>query len=89
MSSSEIELQVVVDRERALFSTWYEIFPRSCSPEPGKHGTFKDCEALLPEIAGMGFDVLYLPFYIKKTEDLSNIIMHRRLRREVDFDYYL
>ncbi|MGH7908287.1 MAG: maltotransferase domain-containing protein, partial [Thermodesulfobacteriota bacterium] len=57
----EKELAVVVDREKALFSTWYERFPRSCSREPGKHGTFKDCEKLLPEIARMGFDVLYLP----------------------------
>ncbi len=51
----------MVDRRKALFSTWYELFPRSCSPEPGKHGTFKDCERFLPEIAGMGFDILYLP----------------------------
>jgi starch synthase (maltosyl-transferring) len=57
----EKELRVVVDRKKALFSTWYELFPRSCSPEPGRQGTFKDCEKLLPEIARMGFDVLYLP----------------------------
>lgn len=55
------ELDVVVDRERARFSTWYEMFPRSCASEPGRHGTFKDCEARLPYIANMGFDVLYLP----------------------------
>lgn len=55
------ELSVVVDDERARFSTWYEMFPRSCSPVPGKHGTFKDCEAWLPRIAAMGFDVLYFP----------------------------
>lgn len=55
------ELQVVVDRERAGFSTWYEMFPRSCAPEPGVHGTFKDCEERLPYVAEMGFDVLYLP----------------------------
>lgn len=55
------ELQVVVDRERARFSAWYEMFPRSCAPEPGQHGTLRDCEARLPYIAGMGFDVLYLP----------------------------
>jgi len=55
------ELQVVVDRERARFSTWYEMFPRSCAPEPGVHGTFKDCEERLPYVAEMGFDVLYLP----------------------------
>jgi starch synthase (maltosyl-transferring) len=55
------ELILVVDRERARFSTWYEMFPRSCSPQPGKHGTFRDCERLLPYVASLGFDVLYLP----------------------------
>ncbi len=54
-------LAVVVDDERARFSTWYEMFPRSCSPVPGQHGTFKDCEEWLPRIAAMGFDVLYFP----------------------------
>ncbi len=57
----EKELEVVVDREKALFSAWYELFPRSCASEPGRHGTFKDCERMLPRIAGMGFDVLYFP----------------------------
>jgi starch synthase (maltosyl-transferring) len=55
------ELAVVVDRERARFGAWYEMFPRAASSEPGRHGTLRDCEALLPEIAAMGFDVLYLP----------------------------
>jgi starch synthase (maltosyl-transferring) len=55
------ELRVQVDRQKALFSAWYERFPRSCSPEEGIHGTFRDLETLLPEIAAMGFDVLYLP----------------------------
>ena len=55
------ELLVVVDREKARFGTWYEMFPRSCTPEPGRHGTLKDCERHLPYIAAMGFDVLYLP----------------------------
>jgi len=54
------ELGVVVDRERARFSSWYEMFPRSTGVD-GRHGTFKDCEARLPYVAGMGFDVLYLP----------------------------
>jgi starch synthase (maltosyl-transferring) len=48
------ELRVNVDSLRARFSTWYEMFPRS-------YGTFKDCERVLPEIAEMGFDVLYFP----------------------------
>ncbi|GAB4011342.1 alpha-1,4-glucan--maltose-1-phosphate maltosyltransferase [Spirosoma migulaei] len=55
------ELGVEVDRARAGFSTWYCLFPRSAAREEGKHGTFKDVEALLPRISGMGFDVLYLP----------------------------
>ena len=55
------ELVLVVDREQARFSTWYEMFPRSCVFGSGSHGTFKDCEARLPYIAAMGFDVLYLP----------------------------
>jgi starch synthase (maltosyl-transferring) len=55
------ELVVVVDRERARFGAWYELFPRSAATEPGRHGTFADVEARLPEIAAMGFDVLYLP----------------------------
>jgi starch synthase (maltosyl-transferring) len=55
------EVPLWVDRERARFSTWYELFPRSASPDPSRHGTFADVEALLPGIAGMGFDVVYLP----------------------------
>jgi starch synthase (maltosyl-transferring) len=50
-----------VDRERARYSTWYEMFPRSAGAQPGTHGTLADCEARLPYIAAMGFDVLYLP----------------------------
>ncbi|HEU4683987.1 MAG TPA: alpha-1,4-glucan--maltose-1-phosphate maltosyltransferase [Nitrospira sp.] len=60
-STYERELMVVVDRDKARFSAWYELFPRSCSTIPGRHGTFKDCETRLPDIASMGFDVLYLP----------------------------
>lgn len=52
---------VVVEQQKALFSTWYELFPRSSSLQKGKHGTFKDCAKLLPRVAAMGFDVLYLP----------------------------
>ena len=60
-SSYDRELIVVVDRPRARFSAWYEMFPRSATGEDQPHGTFKDCEARLPYIAEMGFDVLYLP----------------------------
>ncbi len=57
----EKQLAVTVDREKARFAAWYEVFPRSCSPEAGRHGTFQDCEQWLPYIATMGFDVVYLP----------------------------
>lgn len=57
----ENELEVVVDETRARCGAWYELFPRSCSSEPGRHGTFKDCEARLEYVAALGFDVLYLP----------------------------
>ena len=50
----DCEYRIEVDRRRAAFSTWYEMFPRSA-------GTFRDVEAHLPRIARMGFDVLYLP----------------------------
>jgi starch synthase (maltosyl-transferring) len=60
-TTSPGEFTVVVDRAKARFSTWYEMFPRSCAAVPGQHGTFKDCEARLPYLARMGFDVLYLP----------------------------
>lgn len=53
-------LPVVVDRERARFSSWYELFPRSWGP-PGRHGTLRDVIGHLPYVASMGFDVLYLP----------------------------
>jgi len=55
------ELLVWVDRVKARFSAWYEIFPRSVSPEPRRHGTLQDLIARLPYVAEMGFDVLYLP----------------------------
>ncbi len=54
-------LRVEVERKRALFSSWYEVFPRSTSPVPGKHGTFRDAEKILPLVAKMGFDILYFP----------------------------
>ena len=54
-------LELVVDRKRAAFSSWYELFPRSAAAERGSHGTFKDVETRLPHLAEMGFDVLYFP----------------------------
>jgi starch synthase (maltosyl-transferring) len=55
-----LSVPVMVDRERARASAWYEMMPRSQSPAPGRHGTFDDAMARLPEIAAMGFDVVYL-----------------------------
>ena len=57
----ERELVIIVDPVRARFSSWYELFPRSTSPEADRHGTLTDCEARLPYVAGMGFNVVYLP----------------------------
>jgi len=51
---------LVADRERARAGAWYEMVPRSQGSVPGKHGTFDDCIARVPEIAALGFDVLYL-----------------------------
>ena len=50
-----------VDRPLARCSAWYELFPRSTSPDPKRAGTLADVETRLPYIAEMGFDVLYLP----------------------------
>jgi starch synthase (maltosyl-transferring) len=55
------ELAVSVDRVRAGYGAWYEMFPRSSSITPATHGRFEDCIARLPYVAEMGFDVLYLP----------------------------
>jgi starch synthase (maltosyl-transferring) len=52
---------LVVDRERARAGAWYELFPRSQSRVPGRHGTLADCVERVPEIAALGFDVLYFP----------------------------
>ena len=56
------ELAVTVERERAAFAAWYELFPRSeGSTAEGRHGTFADAERRLPRLAELGFDVIYLP----------------------------
>ncbi len=60
-AASHPERPIYADRVRARFSAWYEMFPRSASPEPGRHGTFADVERRLPYVADMGFDVLYFP----------------------------
>ena len=50
-----------VDRPQAGFASWYEMFPRSATDDPARHGTFADVVARLPAIRAMGFDVLYFP----------------------------
>jgi starch synthase (maltosyl-transferring) len=54
-------LEVVVDPPRARFGAWYEMFPRSAGTDPSRSATFDEAAAILPYVAGMGFDVLYLP----------------------------
>ncbi|MGC2495734.1 maltotransferase domain-containing protein, partial [Candidatus Binatus sp.] len=56
----EPNLELVVDREKARYGTWYEMFVRSQGREPGKPGTFHDAERRLPELRDLGFDVVYL-----------------------------
>ena len=59
LSRYPVTIPVIADRLAARFSAWYEIFPRSQSGDPNRHGTFRDVVARLPEIRGLGFDVLY------------------------------
>jgi starch synthase (maltosyl-transferring) len=55
------ELEVIVDPVRARFGAWYEMFPRSAGDDPSRSATFDEAAARLSYVAGMGFDVLYLP----------------------------
>jgi starch synthase (maltosyl-transferring) len=61
VSQHEPPYSVQVERERARFSSWYELFPRSAGSRPGEHGTLEDVAGRLPYVASMGFDILYLP----------------------------
>jgi starch synthase (maltosyl-transferring) len=61
LTAFEREVSVHVDRERARFAAWYEMFPRSATTDPRRHGTFADATRQLDRIAGLGFDVVYLP----------------------------
>ncbi|MDB5807912.1 MAG: alpha,4-glucan--maltose-phosphate maltosyltransferase [Betaproteobacteria bacterium] len=58
---TSLDLRVIVEPELARCSAWYELFPRSAADEPGRHGTFDDVIKRLPYVAGMGFDILYVP----------------------------
>jgi starch synthase (maltosyl-transferring) len=53
--------RVWVDRERARFGAWYEMFPRSAGPDPNRSATFREARSALPRIADLGFDIVYLP----------------------------
>jgi starch synthase (maltosyl-transferring) len=57
----ETPFKIWVDRPKARFSAWYELFPRSASPDPTRHGTLRDVQGRLDSVREMGFDVLYLP----------------------------
>ncbi len=59
-TSSDVQ-RVWVDRERARFGAWYEMFPRSAGPDPTRSATFREAAAALPRIADLEFDILYLP----------------------------
>lgn len=61
LSTASDRQMLLIERERAAFSTWYEYFPRSCSDDGQRHGTFADAETRLPEIAKLGFNVVYFP----------------------------
>ncbi len=54
------ELEVVVDRGLARYGAWYEIFPRSQGTKSGRSATLRECEARLPVVKAMGFDVVYI-----------------------------
>lgn len=59
--TTSAEMPVTADRRAAEFASWYELFPRSQSGDPARHGTFRDVMRRLPAIRDMGFDVLYFP----------------------------
>ncbi len=60
-STTSQTLGVIVERERARYSAWYEFFPRSAEARSDKHSTFRDCLGRLDHAADMGFDVIYFP----------------------------
>jgi starch synthase (maltosyl-transferring) len=61
LTSTDRVFDLTVDPVDAAFASWYEMFPRSQSPDPGRHGTFRDAAERLPALAELGFDVVYLP----------------------------
>ncbi|WP_447043451.1 alpha-1,4-glucan--maltose-1-phosphate maltosyltransferase [Vreelandella sp. H-I2] len=61
LTRSDTHYPLEVERLKARFASWYELFPRSETDDPNRHGTFKDVHRRLPLIRDMGFDVLYFP----------------------------
>lgn len=61
LSTESRTLSVIVERERARFSAWYEFFPRNAEGRTDKHSTFRDCVARLDDVKAMGFDTIYFP----------------------------
>lgn len=59
--SRSVEFPLDVERKLAQFASWYELFPRSVTDDPARHGTFNDVLQRLPMLQEMGFDVLYFP----------------------------
>ncbi len=61
LAASSRVFGVIVERERARFSAWYEFFPRNVEGRADKHSTFRDCLPRLDDAKAMGFDVIYFP----------------------------
>ncbi len=61
VSTYDRKLELIVDRKAAVFSSWYELFPRSITDSVDRHGTFRDVIRHLPYVQDLGFDVLYFP----------------------------
>jgi len=61
LQNTSATFQLIVEREKAYFSSWYEYFPRSCANDVSRHGTFKDAATRFAEISRMGFNVVYFP----------------------------
>lgn len=61
VTGAEQAFPIEADREAGCFASWYELFPRSITDSPARHGTFRDVLGRLPAIKAMGFDVLYFP----------------------------
>jgi starch synthase (maltosyl-transferring) len=61
LSTTSSPLRVIVERERARFSAWYEFFPRSAEGRMDRHSTFRDCLPRLEDARAMGFDIIYFP----------------------------